>query len=189
MAELCLPRQIAFAGAACARARNVFAMCHGSTPVSAFDYALEMLWDGVRRDDLAVIAAIYRPLMDVPESSCDDTLDRDWLAWLALATFEFPSSLIETRLPVQALTQCSALTITLMGEIDLRLGWSGAPRQGRLANLEWAAQQRCVALLGADPSNPEVPIDDLIAAGAELAQAIPALAADLAAATGWRLTF
>jgi hypothetical protein len=188
MVGLCLPRQIAFAGAACARARSVFAMCHGSTPVSTFDDALEMLWDGVRRDDLAVIAAIYRPLMDAPESSCDDTLDRDWLAWLALATFEFPSSLIETRLPVQALSQCSALAITMMSEIDLRLGWGGAPRQGRLASLEWAAQQRCVALLAADPSNPDAPIDDLVDVGAELALAIPALAADLAAATGWRLT-
>lgn len=187
MAGLCLPRQIAFAGAACARARDVFALCHGATPVSAFDEALEKLWDGVQHDDLPAIAAIYRPLTDVPESSCDDTLDRDWLAWLALATFEFPSALISTRLPVQALTQCSALMLTLMGEIDLRLGWGGAPREGRLASLEWAAQRSCVSILMADPANPEVPVADLVAAGGELARTVPGLAAALVAATGWRL--
>jgi hypothetical protein len=187
MTGLCLPRQIAFAGAACERARHVFAMCHGATPVTVFDDALGVLWDGIRRDDLPAIAAIYAPLMDAPESNCDDTLDRDWLAWLALATFEFPSSLISTRLPLQALTQCSALILTLMGEIDLRLGWEGAPREGRLASTEWSAQERCFAVLDADPSNPEVPVEELVAAGGELARAIPGLAADLARATGWRL--
>ena len=162
-------------------------LCHGSTPVATFDATLEKLWDGVRRDDLPAIAAIFGPLTDASESNCDDTLARDWLAWLSLATFEFPSALISTRLPVQALTQCSALMLTLMGEIDLRLGWTGAPREGRLASLEWAAQQSCMSILMADPVNPEVPLEELVAAGDELARIIPGLAEALVAATGWRL--
>jgi hypothetical protein len=187
LAGLCLQRQIAFAGAACSRARHVFAVCHNSTPVTTFDNALAALWDGLRRDDLPAIAAIYRPLTDVPESNCDDTLDSDWMAWLALATFEFPASLISTRLPLQAMAQCSALMLTMMAEIDLRLGWSGAPRGGRLATAEWAAQERCFAILAAEPSETEIPVDELVAVGAELGRAIADLAADLAEATGWRL--
>ena len=187
MADLCLPRQIAFAGSACTRARHVFAICHGATPVSTFDDAIEALWAGIQHDDLAAIAAVYSPLIDAPEANVDDTLDRDWIAWLTLATFEFPSALISTRLPLQALAQCSALMLTLTGEIDLRLGWVGPPREGRLARNEWTAQERCVAILAVDPSNPDVPVDELVAVGASVAQDVAEVAADLAKATGWKL--
>lgn len=187
MDGLCLPRQIAFAGAACSRARSVFALCRGATPLATFDEALAGIWAAVSRDDLPAVAAIYRPLMDAPECNVDDTLDRDWMAFLALATFEFPSALITTRLPLQALAQCAALMRTIMGEIDLRLGWTGAPLEGRLANLESAAQEKCLAILAQDPSSPDSPVEELMSAGNDVAQAIAGAAGDLAAATGWRL--
>jgi len=187
MAGLCLTRQIAFAAAACSRAGYVFAVCHGATQPATFDAALAKLWTGITTDDLPTIEAVCRPLMDVPESGADDTLDRDWMAWLTLATFEFPAALVSTRLPVQTLAQCSALMRTLMGEIDLRLGWRGLPMEGRLATLESTAQESCLAILGEDPSNPEVPVRELVAAGAAVARLVAASAADLAEATGWKL--
>ena len=186
-AALCLPRRIAFAGAACERARYVFAICHGATPVDALDDALALLWDGQTRDDLPAVAALFRPLTEVPESSVDDTLDRDWMAWLALATFEFPSQLVWTRVPSAVLGQCSGLMLTLTAEIDHRLGWNGPPREGRLARAEWAAQQRCLEVLGADPASSLIPVDDLVEVGAELGRMVDDLAPALAAATGWNL--
>ena len=187
MSGLCLPRKIAFAGAACVRARGIFAICHGPTPVAVFDAALEALWSGLRRGDLPAVAAIYRPLTDVSESSSSDTLSRNWAAWLALATFEFPAWLVSTALPFGALTQCSGLMLTLTGDLDRRLGWEGVPHGGRLATAEWAAQGACSAILLADPSKPEIPVDELVAAGAEVARLVMELAAELAAATGWKL--
>lgn len=188
MAGLCLPRQIAFAAAACTRARGVFALCHGPTPVDIYDHALTALWDGIRHDDLSAIEAVYEPLANMPEANCDDTLHRDWLAWLALATFEFPAALIRTRLPAQKVEQGSALMLTIMHEIDLRLGWNGPPRRGELACAEWAAQLRCLAILEADPVDPEIPVANVVSAGREVAQALAVRAERLAAATGWRLS-
>lgn len=187
MTGLCLPRKIAFAGAACARARGIFAICHGSTPVGTFDATLAALWSGLRRGDMPAVAAIFRPLTDVSESSTSDTLSRIWVAWLALATFEFPASLVTTRIPLAAITQCSGLMLTLTGDLDQRLGWIGTAHEGRLAAAEWAAQEACSAILLADPSNQEIPVDDLMAAGAEVARLVRELAAELAAATGWKL--
>ena len=187
MAGLCLPRKIAFAGAACARARSIFAICHGPTPVATFDAALAALWNGLQRGDMPAVAAIFRRLTDVSESSSSDTLRRNWAAWLALATFEFPSSLVTTRIPLAALTQCSGLLLTLTGDLDQRLGWTGTAHEGRLATAEWAAQEACSAILLADPANPEIPVDELVAAGAEVARLTRKLAAELAAATGWKL--
>jgi hypothetical protein len=187
MAGLCLPRKLAFAGAACARARHIFAICHGASPVGTFDDALAALWEALRHDDMPAIATIFRPLTELPESSCNDTLSRDWVAWLAIATFEFPSRLVSTRLPVEAISQCSALMLTLAGDLDHRLGWSGKPREGRLARAEWAAQERCFAVLSADPLNPEIPVDELVAAGAEVGRVVGELAVELAEATGWKL--
>ncbi len=187
VAGLCLPRQIAFAGAACERARHIFAICHGATPVATFDEALKTLWDRLRRDNLPAIAALFRPLTDVPEASANDTMARDWMAWLALATFEFPSQLVRSRVPAGVIGQCSGLMLTLTGEIDLRLGWSGAPREGRLAQAEWGAQKRCFEILALEPSNPEAPVDELVAAGAEVGRAVEDLTPLLADATGWSL--
>jgi hypothetical protein len=185
--ELCLPRRIAFAGAVCERARRIFAICHGATPLATYDKALKAVWEGLRNNDLPAVASVYRRLTEAPESSCDDTLDRDWMAWLALATFEFPSQLVWTRVPAAVLGQCSGLMLTLTGEIDHRLGWSGPPREGRLATAEWVAQERCLGLLSADPSNPEVPFEELVAAGADVARTVDDLASLLADATGWNL--
>jgi hypothetical protein len=187
MAGLCLPRKIAFAGAACSRARHVFAVCHGPTPVATFDDALAGLWSSLRRGDMAAVAAIFRPLTEVAESSTNDTLSRNWVAWLALATFELPASLVSTALPVGALGQCSGLMLTLTGDLDHRLGWVGAPHGGRLALAEWAAQETCCAILSADPLNPEIPVDELVETGAEVARLVGQLAPMLARATGWKL--
>ena len=186
-AGLCLPRRIAFAGAACERARSVFAICHAATPVVTFDDALKKLWEGLRRDDLSAVAGIFRPLTGIFESSCDDTLDRDWMAWLAIATFEFPSQLVRTRLPSAMLSQCSGLMLTLTGEIDHRLGWNGLPHEGPLARAEWAAQGRSFEVLAADPLNPTIPLHELVAVGAEVDRLVDELAPALAAATGWKL--
>jgi hypothetical protein len=76
---------------------------------------------------------------------------------------------------------------TLMGEIDLRLGWKGPPMEGPLATQESTAQESCLAILEADPSNPEVPVQELVATGAAVARMVAASAADLAEATGWKL--
>jgi len=187
MAGLCLPRKIAFAGAACARARHVFAVCHGPTPVDTFDDALAGLWSSLQRGDMPAVAAVFRPLTEVTESSSNDTLSRNWVAWLALATFELPARLVATPLPFGALTQCSGLMLTLTGDLDHRLGWEGAPREGRLATTEWAAQEACCAILVADPSNPWIPVDELVAAGSEVARLVRRLAPELAEATGWKL--
>lgn len=186
-AGLCLPRKIAFAGAACARARHIFAIYHGASPVATFDDALAALWDALRRDDMPAIATIFRPMTELPELSCNDTLSSDWIAWLAIAIFEFPSRLVSTRLPVEAISQCSALMLTLAADLDHRLGWSGKPREGRLARAEWAAQERCLAVLLADPLSPEIPVDKLVEAGAGVGRMVRDMAADLAAATGWKL--
>lgn len=187
MSGLCLPRKIAFAGAACVRARHVFAICHGPTPVATFDDALAGLWDHLRRGDLPSVAGVFRPLTEVAEASSSDTLSRNWVAWLALATFELPARLVSTTLPVGALTQCSGLMLTLTGDLDHRLGWGGAPREGPLAAAEWAAQEACCAILSAAASNPEIPVDDLVAAGAGVARLVRGLAAGLAEVTGWKL--
>lgn len=187
MTDLCLYRRIAFTVAACARARYVFAICHGATPLETVDRAVADLWKGLALDDLPLIESIYRPLTEVPESSVDDTLDRDWMAWLVLAAFEFPSSLQNARRPLQVLAECSSWMLTVLGEIDLRLGYEGSPREGRLATMEWTAQARCLEILAADPSNPDIPVDELNAAGRELADAIAASTEALAEATGWRL--
>jgi hypothetical protein len=186
-AGLCLPRRIAFAGAACERARPIFAICHTATPVVTFDDALKALWEGLRRDDLSAVASIFRPLTGIFESSCDDTLAREWMAWLAIATFEFPSQLVRTRLPSAVLSQCSGLMLTLTGEIDNRLGWSGPPREGPLAHVEWAAQERSFEVLAADPLSPAIPRAELVAAGAEVGRLVAEMASALAAATGWTL--
>ena len=187
MAGLSLPKKIAFAGAACARARHVFAICHGPTPVSRFDQALAWLWSSLRRGDMAAVAAIFRPLTNATESSSSDTLCRDWAAWIALATFEIPARLVTTTLPVESLTQCSGLMLTLTGALDHRLGWEGALHEGRLATAEWAAQEACSVILLGDPSNPEIPVDELVGAGAALAGLVHGLAAELAETTGWEL--
>jgi hypothetical protein len=188
MADLDLYRRIAFAAAACSRARYIFAICHGATPVATVDWALAQLWKGLALDeDIAAIRGVYGPLTEVPESGVDDTLDREWLAWLTLATFEFPAALTTSGLPVQQLAQCSSLMLTIMGEIDLRLGWDGAPHEGKLARLEWAAQIRCRDILTADPSGLEIPVEGLLAAGRDLGLAIAEASEALAAATGWRL--
>jgi hypothetical protein len=42
-------------------------------------------------------------------------------------------------------------------------------------------------LLSADPSNPEVPFEELVAAGADVARTVDDLASLLADATGWNL--
>jgi hypothetical protein len=187
MAGLCLPRKIAFAGAACARARDIFAICHGPTPVATFDDALAALWSSLQRGDMPAVAAIFRPLAEVAESSSSDTLSRTWVAWLALATFELPARLASTALPFGAMTQCSGLMLTLTGDLDHRLGWDGAPREGRLATAEWTAQEACAAILLADPSNTEIRVDELVGAGGEVARLVRGLAAELAEATGWKL--
>lgn len=187
MSGLCLPRKIAFAGAACARAREIFAICHGPTPVATFDATLAALWRGLQRGDMPAVAAIFRPLTDVSESSSSDTLSCNWVAWLALATFEYPARLVTTRIPLAATTQCSGLLLTLTGDLDQRLGWTGTAHEGRLATAEWAAQEACNAILMADPSNPEIPVEELVAAGAEAARLVRELAAELATSTGWKL--
>jgi hypothetical protein len=187
MAGLSLSRKIAFAGAACTRARHIFAICHGPTQVATFDAALASLWNNLQRGDLPAVAAIFRPLTEVSESSSSDTLSSNWAAWLALATFEFPARLVSTALPVEVLTQCSGLMLTLTGDLDHRLGWDGALREGRLATAELAAQEACSAILLADPSNAEIPVDRLVGAASELARLVHELAPDLARATGWKL--
>jgi hypothetical protein len=187
MADLCPYRRIAFTAAACSRARYVFAICHGATPLSTVDRAMADLWKGLALDDMDVIAAVYRPLTEVPESNVDDTLDSDWMAWLALAAFEFPAALPEGKRPLQVLAQSSSWMLTVMGELDLRLGFNGPPREGRLATMEWAAQERCLEILAADPLSPEIPVEDLEAAGRQLGGAIADSTEALAAATGWRL--
>ena len=186
-AQLCLPRKIAVTGAACVRARNVFALCHGVTPLAVYEDALAALWDALRRDDQPGIAAIFKPLTEAVEASCNDTLSPLWVAWLALATFEFPSRLVSTRLPDVVMTQCSGLMLTLAGDLDDRLGWSGAPHEGRLARAEWAAQEECLSILAAAPDDPQIPVDELLAAGAEVARLIVEAAGPLAEATGWKL--
>ena len=187
MEDLCLYRRIAFAAAACSRARHVFAICHGATPLATVDQALAQLWKGLALDDMDLIAGVYRPLTEVPESNVDDTLDSDWMAWLTLATFEFPTALVSAKRPLQTLAQCSSWMLTVMGEIDLRLGYEGSPREGRLATMEWSAQGGCLEILAADPTSPEIPVEELEAVGRELAEAIADSAEPLAAATGWRL--
>ncbi len=186
-ASLFLPRKIAFTGAACARARNVFALCRGVTPVAVYDDALASLWDELRRDDRPGIAAVFKPLTETVEASCSDTLSPLWVAWLALATFEFPSRLVSTRLPDVAITQCSGLMLTLAGDLDDRLGWSGAPHEGRLARAEWAAQEECLSILAAAPDGSQIPVDELLAAGSEMGRLVREVAAPLAEATGWKL--
>jgi len=165
MSSFCLERQIAFAAAACVRARHVFALWHGATPVSTFDDALASLWDGLERRDKEAICGIFRPLSNVPEADCDDTLSRDWMAWLALAVFEYACALPSSRRPIDTLAQCSAFALTLMAELDLRLGWEGRPRGGSLATAEWSAQEKCLAILAVDGLNPAIPVADLVAAG------------------------
>jgi hypothetical protein len=187
MAQLCLPRKVAFTGAACARARNVFALCRGATPVAAYDEALAALWDALGRDDQPGIAAIFKPLTEVAEANCNDTLNPQWVAWLALATFEFPSRLVSTRLPEVAMTQCSGLMLTLAGDLDQRLDWIGAPHEGPLARAEWAAQEKCFSILAAAPDDPSIPLDTLLAAGAQMSGLIVEVARPLAEATGWKL--
>ncbi|MGD0121249.1 MAG: hypothetical protein ABSC46_01665 [Candidatus Limnocylindrales bacterium] len=76
--------------------------------------------------------------------------------------------------------------LTLTGDLDHRLGWAGTAHEGRLATAEWAVQEACSAIL-ADPSNPEIPVDELIRAGAEVARLVRGLAAELAETTGWKL--
>jgi hypothetical protein len=188
LCNVCLGRQIAFTAAACARARSVFAVCHGSTDVTVFDATLQRLWASISSDDVPGIEGIYSTVSDLPESNSHDTLARDWLAWLCLATFEFPSTLPRTILSAQVLEQSSALLLTICNEIDLRLGWDGAPYGGPLATIEWFTQLRCMELLIADPQNPEIPIEKLLAAGRELGQALAARAVGLAAATGWSVS-
>jgi hypothetical protein len=180
-------RKIAFTAAACARARNVFALCRGATPLATFDGALAALWEALRRDDQPMVAAVFKPLTETVEASCNDTLSPLWVAWLALATFEFPSRLVSTRLPDVMMTQCSGLMLTLAGDLDNRLGWTGAPHEGRLGRAEWAAQERCFSILAAAPADPEIPVDELLAAGAEMGNLIVEAAAPLAHATGWKL--
>lgn len=175
---LCLERRIAFAAAACDRARNVFALWHGATPVATFDDALASLWDDLERRDTAAISGIFRPLMNVPEANCNDTLSRDWMAWLALAVFEFASAFPGARRPLETLAQCSAFCLSMMAELDLRRGWEGAPRGGPFATAEWIAQEKCLAILGLDPGNPSIPVSDLVAAGDELRTL-------MAGAAGW----
>jgi len=186
-AQLCLPRKIAFTAAACARARNVFALCRGAPPATTYDDALAALWDALERDDQPGIAFIFRPLTEVPEASCNDTLNPQWVAWLALATFEFPSRLVSTRLPEVTMTQCSGLMLTLAGDLDNRLGWTGAPHDGRLGRAEWAAQEKCLSIRAAAPEDPEIPVEELVSAGAEIGSLIMEAAAPLAHATGWKL--
>jgi hypothetical protein len=145
------------------------------------------MWTCLRYDDLPAVASIFRPLTEVVEATCNDTLSPLWVAWLALATFEFPARLVSTRVPVGAMTQCSGLMLTLTGDIDHRLGWTGAPHEGRLAEAEWAAQEMCLSILAADPSSPEIPVDELVAAGVEVGRTVDDLAVQLAEATGWNL--
>jgi hypothetical protein len=187
MAQLCLPRKIAFTGAACARARDVFALCRGSTPVATYDRALATLWDALGRNDQARIATLFKPLTEVAEASCNDTLNPQWVAWLALATFEFPSRLVSKRLPVVTMTQCSGLMLTLAGDLDSRLGWDGAPHEGTLAKAEWAAQEKCFSILEARPDDPSFPLGELLDAGSQVSGLIAGAAYPLAAATGWKL--
>jgi hypothetical protein len=136
---------------------------------------------------LTAVEQLYRPLTHVPESSCDDTLTREWPGWLALATFEYPSRLPSARYPIETLAQCSAFAQTIMAELDVRLGWRWAPRGGALATAEWAAQQRCLAILLLKPTSPTIPVAELVAAGDETCRAVMASAPELAAATGWQL--
>lgn len=185
--SLCLPRKIAFAAAACVRARPVFALCHSATPVATFDHTLTALWDALERGDMAAVAGVYPPLTGVSESNCDDTLDPNWLAWLALATFEYPSRLPAARLPIETIAQCSAFALTVMAELDLRLGWEGEPRGGALATAEWAAQERCLAVLLREPASPAIPVAELTSAADEMARILATCAHDLAATTGWDL--
>jgi hypothetical protein len=187
MAGLCLPRKIAFTAAACARARNVFALCHGVTHLATFDGALAALWEGLRRDDQPMVAAVFKPLTETVEASCNDTLSPLWVAWLALATFEFPARLVSTRLPDVVMTQCSGLMLTLAGDLDQRLGWTGAPHEGRLARAEWVAQEECFSILAVAPDDPQIPVDELLAAGEEMGRLVLEVAGPLAEATGWKL--
>lgn len=184
---LCLQRRVAFAGAVSMRARGVFDLCHGATPTALFDQALERLWDDLRCGDMADVDAIYAGLARAPEAYCNDTLAREWIAWLALATFELVSKLPTARLPVQAIAQCSALGLTIAAELDHRIGWDGPAGSGTLATAEWVAQQRCLAILLEDPENAAIPLETLAAAGAEEASILAACAPQLAAATGWDL--
>jgi hypothetical protein len=186
-AQLCLPRKIAFTAAACGRARSVFALCHGVTPMATYDDALAGLWDALRRNDQPGIAGIFKPLTEAVEASCNDTLSPLWVAWLALATFEFPSRLVSTRLPDVVMAQCSGLMLTLAADLDDRLGWPGAPHEGQLARAEWAAQEECLSILEAAPDDPTIPVDELLAAGTEVGSLILDLADPLAEATGWKL--
>jgi hypothetical protein len=184
---LSLPRQVAFAAAACQRIRPVFVLCRGATPVSVYDAALAEVWEAAKTEDWASADEVYELLTHSVESSCDDTLSREWLAWLALASFEYPCRLPAARRPIETLAQCSAFALTIMSELDLRLGWEGAPRAGPLASLEWAAQRRCAAILAADVGSKAIPLAELTAAGEPVSGAVMESAAALAAATGWDL--
>jgi hypothetical protein len=169
------------------RSRGVFALCHGATPVATFDRMLARLWDDLRCGDIADIDAIYSGLGRAPESFGEDTLSRDWIAWLAVSTFEFVSLLPTAKLPIQTVAQASALGLTIAAELDLRLGWMGPAKYGELASAEWDAQRRCLEILMEDPCSPEVPVDRLGTAGDQFATMLAARVDALATATGWDL--
>jgi hypothetical protein len=162
-------------------------MCHGATPVETFDRMLDRLWDDLRCGDIADIDAIYPSLQRAPESYSTDTLSRDWIAWLALSTFEFVSLLPTSKLPVQAIAQASSLGLTIAAELDHRLGWMGPAKYGELAAAEWDAQRRVLAILKEDPLNTEVPVARLEEAGDRYAALLAGRRDALAAATGWDL--
>jgi hypothetical protein len=162
---LCPQRLVAFAGAVCIRAREVFGLCRGATPMSTFNRSLERVWDDLRCGDFADIDAIFGSLAGVPESFSNDTLSPEWIAWMALATFESVSKLPTSRLPIQTIAQCSALGLTIFSELDMRIGWTGPSKSGELASAEWEAQLRCLAILREDPLSVEIPLERLAAAG------------------------
>ena len=187
MGPLSLRRRMAFAAGVCQRARPVFALCRGATPIATFDGALADLGEAIRGGRPGGAAGIYEALTQVVESSCDDTLSREWLAWLALATFEYPCALPSAVRPIETLAQCSAFGLTIMAEIDARAGWQGNAYGGPLATAEWRAQERCMSILLRAPTDDSIPMDELLAAGDEVVAGVEASAGELAAATGWEL--
>ena len=65
---------------------------------------------------------------------------------------------------------------------------AGSGQSLRPRELTWtAAQEACCAILSADASNPEIPVDELVEAGAEVARLVRELAPMLAQTTGWKL--